>query len=472
MIPNNHSSNGKDGFTILNYSEQLETNPKDKSKKICPICGKSNLGISKDGLKYQCFNGCDSKKIAFFLMEKAGHLKQQSHLNHNNYNTKIESSTKNKDQELKAQNKPLKITHQQQINEFIRDKYDDQIAYNSRTDEVEINGQPIDLDCLRPMIADKHGIDISNDSLARTFLYLANKNKYDPVKDYLERCKWEESLDIDKTISKLILSDNELYITCIRKFLIGAVARVYEPGCKLDVSLILQGKQGYSKSTFLRTISNGFFSDSMTGKLDTNDLRVMNENWFIEWSELDIFTAKDYHSLIKPFLSRQVDVYRLPYARKMLKSPRKSVITGTTNRDDFLKDPTGERRFWIVPISQPLDINFVEKVRDSLWSSILSVYNFGEDWNLPPKLWEAQAEENENYRVVDPWEEILLPYLRNWKDSSVNMTDLFNQLENKGLSVNRSKSEQMRIGDILKREGWDKKRLRVNGNRVYEWSRQ
>lgn len=471
MIPKNNTSNGKNGFTISNYTEYLEPNPKDKSKVICPVCGEPNLSIHKDGLKYKCFNGCEGKEIAYTLMEKAGHLKQQSSSVNSNYNTKTESKTISKQQENTPQSKRSKMTHQQDVTEFIREKYHDQIAYNLRTDEVEINGQAVSFDCLRPMVADKYEIDINNELLKGTFVYLAKKNIYDPVKDYLQRCRRQLPLDIDKTISKLILSDNELHITCIRKFLIGAVARVYQPGCKLDVSLILQGPQGYGKSTFLKQLASNNFSDAMTGKLDTNDLRIMNENWFLEWSELDIFTARDYHSLIKPFLSRQVDTYRLPYSRDMQRVPRKSVITGTTNRDDFLKDPTGERRFWIIPITQPFDISYVEKVRDSLWSSIISVYEFGEDWNLPPKLWKAQAEENENYRAVDPWEDVLIPYLYDRKDFGIDMTELFSQLENKGLSVTHSKTEQMRITDILKFEGWSRKRVRINGKRVYQWTK-
>jgi predicted P-loop ATPase len=470
MVTSNHASNGQNRFTISDYIDYLEPNPKDKTKYFCPICNQPNLSIHKDGEQYNCFNGCLSNEVSYVLREKAGTLKQKQS-SPNNYNTdsskKTSTKTKNKSQDKER----LRMTHQQDVTEFIRDKYGDTISYNVRTDEIEISGHPLKLDIVRPIIADKYGIDINNDLLTRTFLYLAYKQQYDPVMDYLTRCKLVTGLELDKTISKLINSENELHITMMRKFLIGSVARVYRPGCKMDVALIFVSSQGFGKSSFLRTISNEYFSDAMTGKLDTNDLRVMNKHWFLEWSELDVVTAKDYHSTIKPFLSRQEDTYRIPYARDMITKPRRSVITGTTNRDDFLKDPTGERRHWVVPISTPFDLNFVEKIRDSLWSSVISAYEDGEDWNLPQRLWKAQAEDSENYRQIDLWEDILIPYLQSRTEFGVEIQDLIKKLESQGIPVSYSKNEQMRCTDILKREGWSKKQVRINGRRVSLWTK-
>ncbi len=472
MLPNNNGNGKQNGFIIVQHLDYLVPNPKKRGQYLCPHCGSDNFSINKDGVQYYCWSCQNTDAIAYTLMEKAGTLNQQktsSFSSDSNIKTaKKSTSSKNKDKE---ENKYPRLTHQLAVNEFVEKYYKDGLKYNQRTDMVEFLGKEIDLDLVRFDVARDSGVDAAKEALVAAFKGYALKASYDPVKEFLERCRKENFINVNQAISLIIKSENELYITYFRKLLIAAVARVYEPGSKFDNTLILHGKQGIGKSTLWNVLCGGHFSDSMSGQLSENDLRILNGHWFCEWAELDSFTARDYNLRIKAFLSASTDTYRLPYDRKMTTAPRRSVIVGTTNRDDFLKDPTGNRRFWVIPIKGRIALDYVEEIKFQLWGSILSLYEDGEEWTLPEKFWGMQQEESENYTEDDVWESYLLEYLKGKESCDLTLRTIIEGLENKLPTISQARNVERRLGSLLRRNGWSKRQARVNGDNIKVWSK-
>lgn len=162
--------------------------------------------------------------------------------------------------------------------------------------------------------------------------------------------------------------------------MIGAVARALSPGCKLDTALILQGKQGFKKSTFFKILAGDYFDDSLGAVSDKDERLKLHRFWFIEWSELEsIFKGRDV-SQTKAFLSSSIDAVRPPYCRDTQDFARASIIVATTNKDEFLSDETGNRRFWIIPVKKRIDTKLLRKERNAIWAAAVLAYKSGEQW--------------------------------------------------------------------------------------------
>lgn len=462
----------KKPFIIGEYLHLLEKT-KHKNEYICPVCSGNNLSIKSDGLKYSCYSGCTGNQIAYKLRELNNEYdKVFDPLQYYN-NGSISLAKK----QAEADDEVLKLNNNPKALKYLTEIYGHRIAYNTRTNQVEIDGVTMYLDTIHIYLAKFHNVDLSHERAASTLLYLAKQNEYDPVKEYLERCKnrLTKPLSLDG-LSRLFFGTEEaLYDEYFKRWLIACVARVYEPGCKLDEALVLQGKPGIRKTTFFRTIAAGFFSNSMTEVLDKDDLLILSKAWILEWGELEKFTGKVYHGKIKHFLSRQEDTYRRPYAVSTECVPRRSVIVGTTNETNFFVDPTGNRRFWIIPVKQKIDLEFLERVLEDLWGSAVHAYLAGEPWRLPEEFLDAQAEDNRQYDRDDPWEEIILSYLETQYHSHtqeylpVTSQEIRLKLEEAGCKVDWHPNEQMRIAGILKKEGWEQKKTRIAGHQARRW---
>lgn len=476
LTQNNSFNDGKaESFVISNYLPLLDQSS-ERGKYICPVCDGHKLSIHKSGLKYSCYDGCTGTKIAYKLRELNGEFNKRANFKDSIQVYKVDNPSK-VDKSNKASSCNDKLTTIPDILAFLQDSYESRIAYNVRSKMVEIDDYPISFDCVAAMFGDKHKTDISGVKLRECLLYLGLKHQYDPVKIYLDRAsKYTEPFKLEGLASILFNCEGELYEAYFRKWLIGCVARVYEPGCKLDEALILQHKvQGSNKSTFFQTLCHhpDYFTDSMTSKLDKDDLMLLGGKWIIEWSELDNFTAKAYHGHIKAFLSRQCDSYRPPYGKDVQSIPRRSVIVGSTNENDFLNDPTGNRRFWIIPVRHYIPIEAVDELRDSIWSAAVSAYRGGESWKLPKELWGAQAEDCKQYEQIDPWTDYLSDYLETQEGLHVTTKELLIKLEAQGVKVSFTRADNMRLADILKSLDWEqtRKRLEMGKNPVRVWTK-
>lgn len=480
-INTQHPQNGSgtDTFCMSNFRDWVEKNfpiqSKDGNKRECPNCGAIQFQAFYDPRntdKYRCFN-CGTKeglkKIAYKIMEGAGNFNKAP-------NEKLVTSqklrqTRKVNKTNNNKNDSSKINNPVDSLAFIKEIWGDNLGWNLRTLKLTLSSIPLLADTIHVKLAEDYGVSIGKDLAISTALYLGQQNEYDPVKEYLLRCIENPTTNTPlETIAQILFGKLEpLYIEYFKRWAIGTVARVFHPGLKFDETLVLKGATGLGKSTLFRILSNGFFTDSMGNVEKADEIRKLHKSWICEWAELDKMTAKIYYSTIKGFLSKQDDEIRLPYARDLLTLPRRSVIVGTTNENAFLSDPHGNRRFWIIPIEQKINLDAAETIRDDLWASAYAAWiNDGVgSHHLPEELWAAQAEDNLQYMREDPWDFFLDRYLEG--KTEVNLKELFDELEEKlgQGSVRRARTDEMRLSDRLSANGWERKRVRRNGKRTW-----
>jgi putative DNA primase/helicase len=264
---------------------------------------------------------------------------------------------------------------------------------------------------------------------------------------------------------------------------IGGVARVYHPGVKHDTCLILEGAQGALKSTALRTLaSDDFFSDDIAELGSKDSVMQTRGVWIIELSELDAMTRTEV-SRAKAFMSRQVDRIRPPYGRRVIEAPRECVFAGTVNKDTYLKDETGGRRFWPVKCGI-INISDLARDRDQLWAEARSRFKEGDKWWLESKnLMDAAAEETRARYEDDPWDSMIAEWVEKPKQrtdplgcplppmssepDSVTVADVLIHCVGKR-SDTLTQMDQNRVARSLKSQGWERYQTRTDaGSR--EW---
>jgi len=238
----------------------------------------------------------------------------------------------------------------------------------------------------------------------------ARETQYHPVRDYLTSLTWDGTPRLDTWLIDHARASDSDYVRAVGAMvLIAAVRRVMSPGCKFDDLLVLESPQGQNKSTALRTLCprEDWFSDDLPLGVDAKlTIERTAGKWIIEAAEL-LNMRKAQVEQLKAFLSRQVDgPVRLAYARHPTTMPRQFIIVGTTNSTSYLRDPSGNRRFWPVRV-RAFNITTVREVRDQLWAEAAHRERAGESIRLHPRLYRAASDEQEERRTEDPWESLL-----------------------------------------------------------------
>lgn len=213
-----------------------------------------------------------------------------------------------------------------------REAIDKRIRMNELTNEIEVDGQPLNLDRLRLELEKRFGLTfkLCERDLQSIVGEIADENSYNPVKEYLEGCraKHKEISILDNLAERYFGVVEPIYQVYLRKFLISAVARIYKPGCKVDTTLVLQSQQqGRYKSTFLSELaSESFFCDSMGNHGDKDEKLKLHMNWIHEWSEIEYAISRKETGQLKAFLSCKEDLVRAPYARTTRRMKRGRVL--------------------------------------------------------------------------------------------------------------------------------------------------
>ena len=256
------------------------------------------------------------------------------------------------------------------------------------------------------------------------------------------------------------------------RFLISVVARVYQPGCKVDHVLVLEGPQGRLKSEALRTLAvhDGWFTDRLSHVASKDAALEIAGVLIIELAEMDTLTRAT-SSAIKAFLTRRYDRYRPPWGKHMVNQLRQCVFTASINPTvgGYLKDPTGARRFWPVACSGMIDRAGLEMARDQLWAEAVHQFKNGAPWWLETPELEAlaTAEQAERF-VVDAWEE----RIREWLGDRTEVS-LSEVLEHAlGIAPeHQTQPAQKRVVGILTRMGFAKHRPRTSEGRKQRYQR-
>jgi predicted P-loop ATPase len=148
--------------------------------------------------------------------------------------------------------------------------------------------------------------------------------------------------------------------------------------------------------------------------LDKDERLKLHRFWFIEWAELEaLFRRKDI-STVKAFITTAYDNIRPPYGRQTATYHRRSIIVGTTNEDDFLRDPTGNRRFWVIPVQKSIPIDLLEQERDRIWAAAVHAYRAQEQWHLGQEEAAEAVNVASRFEDYDPWES----YIEQWLEAT------------------------------------------------------
>jgi predicted P-loop ATPase len=353
-------------------------------------------------------------------------------------------------------NKPALKSKFNQRKNAVRELWGHKLRLNTLKQRVELDGEPLDLDFVRSELCELLDIDIPKEDAVEIVLSLARKNQYCPIVEYLERVELaypDHGINFDSLISQLLGTSDPLHATYLKRHLIGSVARALNPGCKMDTALILQGEQGVKKSTFFQALyGEEMFDDTMAESSDKDELMKLHQHWVVEWAEFETTVGRKGYSRLKQFMSTRIDTYRPPYGRTAKAFARRTVLVGSTNESEFLNDPTGDRRFWVIPVSR-IDLELTQQLRDRIWAAALQAYKSGEQWWLNDREQQLAADANEPYRTDDTWEQFILNYLRG--KQFVTTAELLG----KALEIEPAKQDrgsQMRAAAIIRRLGWRK----------------
>lgn len=317
------------------------------------------------------------------------------------------------------------------------------------------------------------GLRFGVEDIEQALQHLSAGQRYHPVREYLRGLRWDGEPRLAHVAADVLGAEDALSAVIIERWFISAVARPLRPGCKVDTVLILQGPQGKMKSSFFTTLAGPEnFSDSPIDLHSKDALLVLSGTWILEWAELDALLRAKSSEAVKSFITSQADFFRPPYARTAIKVPRAGVITGSSNRDDFLSDATGNRRFWVVPLPEgrSIDIPKLETQRDQLWAEAVARFDAGEVWWLDEQQDAELAEVQRDFEARHPWQKRIDGYLSEPTRSEVSVPEILEQLLDKPVGL-WNRSDEMAVGACLRAAGWERRRTRSPGRRTYVYTR-
>lgn len=356
------------------------------------------------------------------------------------------------------------------------------LKLNRLTNTVEIWGGPLlserdepgrplresDIVITRDWFARSLQLRFPDNSMLARLVQVAEEYSYDPLQDYLSSLQWDGTdrltdflvryfgavtVDLDVDVSE--------YVRAIgKKWLISAVARALQPGCKVDTILELEGLQGTGKSTALRILGGQFFTDApikMSG--DKDSLMLISKAWIVELGEMAAFGKSDAAAQ-KDFISRPSDSFRPPYAKIDKTFPRRCVLAATGNENQYLNDHTGNRRHWPVETTV-IDLEGLRRDRDQIWAEAVARYRAGETWQLETQELRDLANMQTKSRMAGS---TMSEQIHHWylskepakRPEGVTTREVCTDI----LEVDSTRGLEIKIGNALRALGFTKKRVR------------
>lgn len=289
---------------------------------------------------------------------------------------------------------------------------------------------------LQTFLETEHGLLAGLEPVRVAVHKAAHRRRRHPIREYLLALAWDGQPRLDTWLIDCCAAPDTAYVRAVsRKFLVSAVARIMHPGAKVDHMLILEGAQGIAKSTVARTLAGDeYFSDTPPNFNDSRQsAEALNGIWILEFSELSALSRADV-AAVKKFLSASEDHYRAAYAHEAESIPRQCVFIGSTNPDatgTYLRDHTGNRRFWPVPVAH-CDIGALETIRDQLWAEAVFAYGNKEPWWPTSDEEVARAADEAKGRLEEnPWLARTADYIEAHPLCAVRAGDVFEVATNR-----------------------------------------
>lgn len=338
---------------------------------------------------------------------------------------------------------------------------------NEMTDEVEYGGAAVahddygqirlNLEGFRAGMNNKR-LRFADTDVRQVVRTLARKNRYSPVREYLGRLAHDGS-DVISALGRALGLDEQgqgLELEFLRRWLISAVARAFEPGCQVDTMLVFQGHEGQFKSRFFEELGGKWFVRMSAELGSANAVETMRRGWIIELDEMDAVKRTKEFSTVKAFITRPMDTYVPKWIREAVDVRRANVFGGTVNDVEFLVDEDGDRRFWIVPLKGQLNRSWLHEHRDQVWGHAVALYRAKQPWHLEPELEQLRKQHNERFKKRHPWHGLIEQHLADEPfNDFVRIEDLFD----KPLAIppaQQSPAAEQDLGKILRRLGWER----------------
>lgn len=272
-----------------------------------------------------------------------------------------------------------------------------------------------DISIIKGRIERMHGI-YNDAKLNDAIEQVSSDNAFHPIKLYLESLTWDGVPRIDTFLVEYMGAEDNAYTReAFRKMLLAAVTRIYEPGRKFDTALVFYSEQGVGKSTLIQRLSKGWFNDSLTNLSGKESYEAIQFAWLVELAELSALRKSDVEA-VKNFISKREDTYRGAYARRVKTHKRQCVFFGSTNDDEFLKDATGNRRFFPVEVKRTRKTHIIfepkfDAIVDQLWAEAMEGYMLGEGLTLSDEAEAIAGGTREEFTERTPIQGLIEEYL-------------------------------------------------------------
>jgi predicted P-loop ATPase len=291
--------------------------------------------------------------------------------------------------------------------------------------------------------------------------------RFNPVRNYLENLEWDGVARLESLFPIYFGAERSPYTEQIGlMFLVSMVARIFDPGCKADHMPIIEGPQGALKSTACRILGSDWFSDHLPDVAGGKDIsQHLRGKWLIEVAEMHAMSKADA-TLLKAFITRTTERYRPSFGRKEVIEPRQCIFIGTTNREVYLRDETGGRRFWPIKAGH-IDIHALTRDRDQLFAEAVKSYRNGGRW-WPDKDFEREhiMPEQAGRYEADTWEETIASFIE------VRARVTIGEVARDALRIETQRigtADQRRIAAALEQLGW--KRQNKDWKGIRWWTR-
>jgi predicted P-loop ATPase len=312
-------------------------------------------------------------------------------------------------------------------------------------------------------------LKVASGAVQEALLVYASQHERDPLCEWLGSLRWDGVRRAETWLASATgCEDTPLTRTYALRFLVGCVARAFNPGVKLDTALVLVGRQGLRKSTLLRTlVGDEWFSDTEVD-LNSKDAYVSFQRpWVQEFAELASLN-RTLIDRIKSIMSSQVDRFRPPYARNIARLPRRCCFVGTTNAERFLNDPTGARRFWPVRVNE-CRVEWMRDAREQLWAEAVVAFRDGCVWHLDPSEEGDRDSDLDTFRDHDPWTE----QLQKWVATRLMAFTISEALDALDIPTrDRTTAVARRVASALRVLGYSEERKRVDGKQLRLWAKE
>jgi len=336
-----------------------------------------------------------------------------------------------------------RMLHYHEIKTLIIDKLGATPRLNIRTGEVLIGDEYFSADDIERFylelsdIEEQWPIKPTSDAIWS----MAEKNKFDPIKNYLDEMKSHSPLPMEQwqQLDKYLLGiENKAMAEFLPQYLVGAVARIYEPGCEARCLPVLVSKfQEIGKSETGKILfscgDQEYWVEGLSENLDKDTRMRCQTAWACELAELDGVTRRSDVAALKAFLTERTDSFRKPYGKGVERYPRNFVFWGTSNEPP-LRDLTGNSRFLCVELpNKLLPLDWIKAQRNAIWARAVEQYGAGFEWNRPTAEQKLdRIRQNEGFQQIEPWIDLLKPFMDRREETTANgvvtMTDIYKEL--------------------------------------------